>query len=190
MLAGAPELPSGWDFAAGNAVGAVRHAMASLAGGGGCRPSVKSPQAGHAMHRPLFCQARPLTGARVPRTAVLPPAMRSVQPPLSQSFRTPPKALGNRRARVDFREILTIPQRVVAGKPEESRGGPSFIRIPGARKVAPPLAFMICVAHSGLSRTVPDDWHELKHLANGSQGTMTNIAPRLCRDPFPGGTNP
>ena len=142
------------------------------------------------MHRPSFCQARSFTGTRVLRTAVLSLAMRFVQPTPSHSFRTLPEALGNRRARVDFREILTIPQRVVAGKPEESRGGPSFIRHPGPRKAAPALAFMIRMAHSGLSRTVPDDWHELKHLANGSRRTMTNIAPRLCGDPFPGGTNP
>jgi len=62
------------------------------------------------------------------------------------------------------------------------------------RKVAPVLALMIRMAHSGLGRTVPDDWHELKHLAGSAERTMTNIAPRLRRGPSRrkeiGGTNP
>ena len=110
-------------------------------------------------------------------------AMRSVHPPPSP--RTLHQLVGNRRARVDFREILTIPQRVVAGKPEESPAGPPFIRGRVPRKAAPALGLTVLPPVRGTFRMVPAVWHELKHLPGGTTWTMTNIAPRLRRGPNP-----
>jgi len=103
--------------------------------------------------------------------------MRSVRP--SPSPHAPPQAVGNRRARVVFREILSIPQRFVAGKPAESSDARPFIRAVARRKAAPALTVGTAVWHSGMVRTVPAVWHELKHLAQGATWTMTNIAPCL-----------